>query len=146
MNSVHLSGYLATAPVCRYTSTGKAVANFRIAVDNPFKKDDTNFFSITAWGRVAEAVSSNLTKGDFAIVIGQLANRSYTPEGAAKPLIYTYVNANRIEYHNPKKFSKTETSDNQPMAKIESDITPSVDEVAELFGGSGENADADIPF
>ena len=47
MNTVIMIGRLTRDPELRYTQSGKAVANFDIAVDRPFSKEkETDFFKV----------------------------------------------------------------------------------------------------
>ena len=56
MNKVFLLGRLTKDPEVRYTTTGKVVAQFTIAVDRPYTnidgQKDADFFPIVIWARV----------------------------------------------------------------------------------------------
>jgi len=70
----------------KYTPSGVAVANFRIAVDRPFKnaggERETDFIDVVAWRQNAEFVNTYLSKGRLVLVDGSLQIRQWqTAEG-----------------------------------------------------------------
>lgn len=77
MNSVNMIGRLTRDPETRTTTGGTKVAEFSIAVDNPFDKEQTNFFRCKAWGKTAEFVENYLSKGRLVSVSGRLEQRKY---------------------------------------------------------------------
>ncbi len=57
----------------RYTKNGTAVANFALAVDRDYSKDDeVDFFEITCWRKLAETCSEHIGKGRLVAVSGRL--------------------------------------------------------------------------
>jgi single-strand DNA-binding protein len=91
---VAITGNLTDDPEVSFTPNGTAVANFRLAV-TPRVKDgeswrdgETSFYRITAWRDLAEHLADSLSKGDRAIVLGQLRTRSWeTPEGERRSVV-----------------------------------------------------------
>ena len=68
----------------RYTPSGTPVTSFSLAVNNS-KRDangewteDTEWFRVTAWERIAESVNQYLAKGRRVFVDGRLSTRQYT--------------------------------------------------------------------
>jgi single-strand DNA-binding protein len=91
---VTITGNLTDDPELAYTPNGTAVANFRLAVTPRIKQGDswkdgeTSFFRITAWRDLAEHLAHSLSKGDRAIVLGQLKTRAWeTPEGDKRSVV-----------------------------------------------------------
>lgn len=80
INRVVLVGRLTRDPELRNTTTGKQVVNFGIAVDNPYDRDNSNFFNVSAWGKTADFVAKYLTKGRLIAVDGRLQQRKYTTQ------------------------------------------------------------------
>lgn len=78
-------GRLVADPELRFTPSGAAVTNFRIAYNpNPKKNPDGTwdngegtFLTVNVWRGMAENVASSLQKGMEVIVIGKLAQRTY---------------------------------------------------------------------
>lgn len=88
MNTVQITGNLAKDPIIRATKTGKAVASFSVGVSKKITKangetlDLTDWVNVTAWGKLAEAVGNELTKGSYVFIEGRYSTRSYdTPDG-----------------------------------------------------------------
>jgi single-strand DNA-binding protein len=81
MNSVSLVGRLATDPELKYTPSGKAVCEFRLAVQRPTKDKECDFIPVTAWGQSAEFAANYLTKGAWAAVQGRMQVRSWEKDG-----------------------------------------------------------------
>lgn len=83
MNKSIFMGRLVRDPEIRYTQTDKgeiAVASFRIAVDRKFVKRDgvtADYFSCSAFGRLAEFVEKYLFQGIKVVVTGRLENDNY---------------------------------------------------------------------
>ena len=83
LNRVGMQGRLVAEPEMRQTSSGVAVANFRLAVDRDFKDKETgergaDFFNLTAWRGTAEFIVAYFHKGDQMIVDGKLQQSQYT--------------------------------------------------------------------
>lgn len=85
LNRIVLIGRLVADPQLRYTQTGTAVANFRMAVDRPFTNQqgerETDFIDVVTWRKLAEVVANNLNKGRLVGVDGRLQVREYDYEG-----------------------------------------------------------------
>jgi len=103
LNKVMLIGNLGTDPEMRYTANGNAVTTFRLAVGRTYtgsdgeRKEETEWFSVVAWNKLAETVSQYLQKGRSAYVEGRLQTRSW--EGQDGQTRYrTEVVANTIQF------------------------------------------------
>lgn len=83
------------------TRTGKAVARITVAVSRSYisqngeKKELTDFISVIAWGRLAEAVANQLHKGTRVFVAGRYSTRSYEAQDGSRRYV-TEVVANLI--------------------------------------------------
>jgi len=71
-------GNLGGDPEMRYTPSGQAVTNFSVATSNKYtandgqKVDETTWFRISAWGRLAETCNQYLKRGRKVLVEGRL--------------------------------------------------------------------------
>ena len=78
LNRVFLIGNLTRDPELRVTPKGTAIAQFGLAVNRKYKKEDgsdgeeVTFVDIEAWGKQGELVAKYLTKGSPAMVEGRL--------------------------------------------------------------------------
>lgn len=82
-NKVFLQGNVGADPELRYTGSGQAVVNFRLATPEVAKgrdgqyEDRTEWHSLTAWGKAAEVIAEYVRKGTRIDVEGTLRTRSY---------------------------------------------------------------------
>ena len=101
MNKVIISGRLTRDCDVRYTTSGKVVCQFTLAVDRPFTNQDgqkeADFINIVVWGKIAELCGNNLAKGHRALVEGRLQIRSYDAKDGGKRYV-TEVVANSVEF------------------------------------------------
>jgi single-strand DNA-binding protein len=81
-------GNLTNDPELRFTNNGIPVTNFGLAVNtrvkdgDTWRDGDTHFFRVNVWRDQAENVAESLSKGNRAVVVGQLKTRSWeTQEG-----------------------------------------------------------------
>jgi single-strand DNA-binding protein len=83
LNKMMIIGNLGADPELRYTPSGKAVANLRVAVNNNRRGSDGNWIEETLWLRVevwdqaAERAAEQLRKGNKIFAEGQLRAREY---------------------------------------------------------------------
>ena len=88
LNKVMIIGNIGTDPEMRYTANGNAVTTFRVACSRNYtgadgeRKDETEWFSVVTWNKLAETCSQYLQKGRRAYVEGRLQTRSWEgPDG-----------------------------------------------------------------
>ena len=91
INKVILVGNLGQDPELRYTGSGTAVCNMRLATNESYKDsngqmvDKTEWHSVVAWSRLAEICGEYLKKGSQVYFEGSLQTRSYDDkEGVTK--------------------------------------------------------------
>jgi single-strand DNA-binding protein len=100
VNKVILIGNLGTEPEMRYTQNGSAVTTFRVAVSRSFmdgeaRKEETEWFQVVTWNKLAELLAQHLQKGRKVYCEGRLATRSWDgPDGQKK--YRTEVVANQV--------------------------------------------------
>lgn len=78
MQQLLITGNLGKDPEMRYTPNGKAVTTFSFADNRKFTtadgqtKEETVWFRVQCWERLAEVVNEFLKKGSQVLVIGEL--------------------------------------------------------------------------
>ena len=83
LNKIIVVGYLGNDPEMRYTPSGQSVTSFRIASSRRYttssgeRRDETEWFTATAWGKLGETCNQFLTKGRQVYLEGRLRSRSY---------------------------------------------------------------------
>ena len=124
---ITIVGNLVDTPELRFTPTGDAVANFRVAsTPRVFDRDrsewsdgETLFLTCTVWRQYAENVAESLSRGNRVIVQGRLKQRSYENAEGEKRTVYEID----VEDVGPALRFNTATL-TQPNAP-EKDVTPS---------------------
>ena len=143
MNKAIISGRLTREPDVRYTTSGKVVCQFTLAVDRPFTNQDgqreADFINIVVWGKIAELCGNSLAKGHRALVEGRLQIRSYDGKDGAKRYV-TEVVANSVEFLERKGYTPGAAT----PAAAAGDTTPGSANM-ESFGEQ-MSFDEEIPF
>jgi single-strand DNA-binding protein len=89
-------GNLVDDPELRFTPSGAAVANFRVASTprvfdrqtNEWKDGDSLFLTCTVWRQAAENVAESLQRGMRVVVQGRLKQRTYDDREGVKRTVY----------------------------------------------------------
>ena len=83
LNKVMIIGNVGTDPEMRFTPNGNPVTTFRIATSRIFntsegeRKQETEWFTVVTWNKLAESCNQFLTKGRRAYVEGRLRTRAW---------------------------------------------------------------------
>lgn len=121
------------------------VTNFSLAVDNPFKRDDTSFFDIAAFGKTAQLLTDYCGKGSKILIEGNLKqDRFQDKEGNNRSVVR--VIANRIEFLDSKgsKQQNNQPKQQQGQAQRNTNVANN-----NPFANSNPNLDIDdssLPF
>lgn len=84
VNKVFLLGNLGADPEIRQTNGGQPVANMRIATSESYtdksgqRVENTEWHTVTAWGKTAELCGQYLSKGRKVYIEGRIKTREYT--------------------------------------------------------------------
>ena len=132
LNKVMIIGNLGSEPEMRFTPSGNPVTSFRVATNRVYntpegeRKEETEWFTVITWGRLAEQCNQFLGKGRLVYAEGRLRTRTWEGQDGQKHY-RTEVVANRVTF-----------LDRQAAAPLPEE------KVEEL--GSGELGPEDIPF
>ncbi|MEU0489831.1 single-stranded DNA-binding protein [Nocardiopsis changdeensis] len=93
---ITLVGNLVDDPEMRFTASGAAVANFRVAstprtfdrASGEWKDGESMFLTCTVWRQYAENVAESLQRGMRVIVQGRLKQRSYDTQQGEKRTVF----------------------------------------------------------
>jgi single-strand DNA-binding protein len=108
LNKVMLIGNVGRDPEMRYTPSGTPVTSFSVAcgrvrnTPDGERREETEWFNIVAWDKLAETVSQYLTKGQKVYVEGRLQTRSWEGQDGQKRS-RTEVVANTLIFLSPKQ-------------------------------------------
>jgi len=110
LNKAELIGNLAVKPEVKTLPSGQTVASFRMATNHTWKdaktkqtKRNTEYHSVTAWGRLGEIVGKYLKKGDKVYIDGRLQTRNWEDDKKVKHYKTEIIANNLIMLGGAKK-------------------------------------------
>jgi len=89
-NKVQLIGHLGADPEIKNFKEDKKLANMRLAVNDRYKNangewvEETQWFNLVAWAKLANYAEKYLLKGIEVAVEGRLLTKAYTDKNAVK--------------------------------------------------------------
>lgn len=90
LNKVMLIGNLGRDPEVRTLESGNKVASFKLATTEKYKdksgerKEQTEWHSVSCWGKLADIVEQYVKKGNAVYVEGKIRTRSYEKDGETR--------------------------------------------------------------
>ena len=90
LNKVILIGNLGRDPEMRYTPSGTPVTSFSLAVSRRYRsqegedREETEWFNVSCWNRLAETANQYLSKGRQVYIEGRLSSRTYEDRNGEK--------------------------------------------------------------
>lgn len=90
LNKCMIIGNLGADPEMRYTANGNAVTEFRVATSRNYttgegeRVEETEWFRIVTWNRLAETCAQYLSKGRQVFVEGRMKTRSWEGQDGQK--------------------------------------------------------------
>jgi single-strand DNA-binding protein len=90
LNKMMIIGNLGADPELRYTPSGKAVANLRVAVNHNFRdasgewQKETQWFNVEVWDQAAERAAEQMRKGNKVYAEGRLRTREWEGQDGQK--------------------------------------------------------------
>lgn len=131
MNKCIFIGRLCADPTIRQTQNGKRVANYRIAVDRPKSKGETDFFTVVAFGNSAEFVEKYLKKGMRIVIEGHMQPRSFEDKEGRKVTV-TELIAERHEFCESRQSGNAEPTIAKERPAPASDAFVEIDDLEDI--------------
>jgi single-strand DNA-binding protein len=109
LNKVMIIGYLGRDPEMRYTSSGKPVTTFSVAANRSWssssgeRHEETEWFTVVAWGNLAEICKQHLSKGSQVYVEGRLQTRRWEDTEGKKHAAVEVVAGEMIQLGDKKE-------------------------------------------
>jgi single-strand DNA-binding protein len=103
LNKVMIIGNLGSEPEMRFTPNGNPVTSFRIATNRVYtspegeRKEETEWFTVVTWGKLAEQCNQFLNKGRLVYAEGRLHTRAWEAQDGQKRY-RTEIIANRVTF------------------------------------------------
>jgi len=139
LNKVMIIGNLGSEPEMRFTPNGNPVTSFRVATNRVYttaegeRKQETEWFTVVAWNKLAEQCNQFLTKGRLVYAEGRLRTRTWEGQDGQKHY-RTEIIANRVTF-----------LDRQALASLPEERVEEAEEKVEE-AEVGELEPEDIPF
>ena len=105
---ITLIGNLGADPEMRVTQDGTPVTSFRIATNRRWNTQDgttqeeTVWFRISVWERQAEACNQYLSKGQRALVVGEMREPSTWTDQEGNARASLEVRARNVQFLSPR--------------------------------------------
>lgn len=85
MNKIFIIGNVGGEPEMRYTPSGNPVTSFSVATNRRYtvqgeQREETQWFRVSAWNRLAETCNQYVTKGMKVFVDGRLSVQEYVAQ------------------------------------------------------------------
>ncbi|MFA5308007.1 MAG: single-stranded DNA-binding protein [Dehalococcoidales bacterium] len=132
LNKVTIIGNVGNEPEMRFTPNGKPVTSFSVATNWVFtspegeRRQETEWFNVVAWNRLAEQCNQFLAKGKLVYAEGRIHTRSW-------------------EGQDGQQHSRMEVIANRVIFLDKKGVTGGTDEKTEDAGG-GDMEPEDLPF
>lgn len=103
LNKLIIIGNVGGEPEMRFTPNGKPVTSFRVATNwvsttpEGERKQETEWFNIVAWNKLAEQCNQFLAKGKLVYVEGRIHTRSWEDQ-EGQPHSRSEVIANKVVF------------------------------------------------
>jgi len=154
LNKVIIVGNVGGEPEMRFTPNGKPVTSFRVATNwisttpDGERKQETEWFSVVAWNKLAEQCNQFLAKGRLVYAEGRLHTRTWEGQDGLQRS-RTEVIANKVIFLDRRGVSPLpeEKPEEKPedSGSAEGKLGESSAE-GKLEESSGELEPDDIPF
>ena len=82
--NINVKGNLGSDPDLKFSKNNNAYCNFSLAytprkqVNGEWQDGETMWFKVVAFGTKAEAIADTFRKGDTVVVVGEMAQSTYT--------------------------------------------------------------------
>jgi single-strand DNA-binding protein len=112
INRITIIGNLGSEPEMRFTPNGRPATSFRVATNWRYttpegeRKEETEWFSVVTWGKLAEQCNQFLNKGRLVYVEGRLRLRIWEGQDGQKRAKNEIV-ADRVKFLDRQPISVT---------------------------------------
>ena len=145
MNKIIVIGNLGRDPEMRYTPNGQSVTTFSVASSRRYttadgeRREETEWFNVNAWGRLADLCNQYLAKGRQVYVEGRLSSRSYEArDGQTRHVNEIFLND--VQFLGGRGGEGADGGGGMPDNRSPGSVAPSDS------GNYGYDAADDLPF
>ncbi len=131
LNKVMIIGNLGSEPEMRFTPNGNPVTSFRVATNRVYttaegeRKEETEWFTVVAWNKLAEQCNQFLTKGRLVYAEGRLRTHTWESQDGQKHY-RTEIIANRVTFLDRQAVAPLpeEKSEESGVGELEAEDIP----------------------
>jgi single-strand DNA-binding protein len=129
LNRVQCTGYLGADPELRYTAQGTLLATFRVASGRVYRDSDgerqeeTEWFRVAAWDRLAEQCATLLTTGSRVYIEGRLQTRRWVDAEGQERSLVEIVAQDMILLSSRERMADVPADEPTPDAPADTTIT-----------------------
>jgi single-strand DNA-binding protein len=127
VNRIIIIGNLGGEPEMRFTPNGKPVTSFSVATNRKYttsdgeRKEETEWFTVVTWSKLAEQCNQYLSKGKLVYVEGRLRTHSWEGQDGQKRSRNEIV-ADRVSFLDRQ--TSNQVHEEKPMDSGVDDIEP----------------------
>ena len=131
LNKVMIIGNVGSDPEMRFTPNGHPVTSFRVATNRVYttpegeRRQETEWFTVVAWNKLAEQCNQYLTKGRLIYAEGRLHTRTWEGQDGQKRYRAEVV-ANRVVFLDKREAAPLpeEAAEEADTAELEPEDIP----------------------
>ena len=103
MNKIIVIGNIGRDPEMSYTPQGAAVTKFSVASSRKYttasgeQREETEWFNVSAWGKLGERCNQYLTRGQQVYVEGRLQTRRWTTQDGEQKFANS-INLSEVQF------------------------------------------------
>ena len=137
MNKILIIGNLGSDPEMRYTPNGNPVTSFTVATNRRYRtgdgenREETEWFRISAWNRLAETCNQYLLRGSKVFVEGLLSSRTYVGNDG-ETRVSLDVNASEVRFIDSRGATQGSPGGFSEGRSMPESSGPSVEESGEI--------------
>jgi len=134
MHKILVIGNVGSDPEMRYTPNGSAVTSFSVATNRRYttsageQKEETEWFRVSAWNKLAETCNQYVVKGMKVYVEGRVSSSAWTDqEGQARSSLE--INCTEVQFLTRVN---TDQSDNENFQSSSNPDSQNIDNPEDL--------------
>lgn len=135
MQQAHYIGRVGADAELRYTSSGKAVASFSMAIDNGKDKNNggadrpPTWIKATLWEKRAEGLAQYITKGKLVYVSGRVGTEAWIDKQSGEARAKIVITVDNFEFcGGPRSDGESEGIAQRPASEPQPNHAPISDE------------------
>jgi len=111
-------GNLGNDPTSRYLPDGTPLTTFSVATNRKWtgsdgeRREQTTWFRVTAWGKLADICGQHLVKGEKVLVVGTIEAQAFADKRSGEPRASLELRADQMRFLGGEQIGRTALRDN----------------------------------